>query len=512
MGTSFNSKIPNDKLVFSLDAGNSSCANSDSFSGARTGTGGSVSEIYYDGVVHRVHSFSAVGDSTFNLGQDTDVEYLVVAGGGGGGGGNPGGGGGGGGVVTNENGDLLRVNGSTNYTITVGDGGAGGSPVVSFNGEDSSALGIVAKGGGGGGCLQPDRDLYQFGSSGGSGGGATAYGGDVNYFQDVTGGEGYPGQGFPGGAAFADTGSFYAAAGGGGAGSSGTNGGRNGFSTGGFGRKTTFVTGEEYYYGGGGGGGRFPTQTQSTGGLGGGGLGGNSAVVGGNGVDGQGGGGGGGNPTGGDGGSGFVGIRYKRYGQVNDLINPERNLEVLGGTSFDSNLGGSFSFNGSDAYLSKRDTGIEDSLNINGPVSIFAWIKQPTASGIQYIVTKNNSGGTADMQFMLGIDGGIPQFSIGGVTGNGGSSVSSNVWSFIGVSWDGSQTVNSYKNGNLVKQSTINPSLVNMSQKPNFAVGARNPGAFYFLGNISQVFVYSRNLVEDEVYDFYKNTKTRYGL
>jgi hypothetical protein len=183
----------------------------------------------YETSTDRYHVFLSPG--TFVLNQDTFVNGLVVAGGGGGGSGDMGGGGGAGGARE------FAVDKSTgDFSIVVGAGGAGGAeawgdgypsnpplgPVNSYagqngyNGEDSSALGYTASGGGGGRCYNPTARL-----PGGSGGGGAWYGPSPTL--TVSGGIGNtpstsPPQGNPGG-----DGTLYKGGGGGGAGAAGSN-------------------------------------------------------------------------------------------------------------------------------------------------------------------------------------------------------------------------------------------------------------------------------------------------
>lgn len=160
-------------------------------------TGGTVTNVTVEGINYRVHTFTSVGRNTFTVTRSGQVEYLVVAGGGAGGpgscnaGSNSGGGAGGllTGLTTVEAGE---------YFVTVGTGGAGpsqGNPPV--NGGNSSALGVTAIGGGGGGVADSGctgGSSIANAASGGSGGGAQSYTGSF-----YTGGKGTPGQGNAGG-------------------------------------------------------------------------------------------------------------------------------------------------------------------------------------------------------------------------------------------------------------------------------------------------------------------------
>lgn len=144
---------------------------------------------------YKVHTFTSNGDFNISsLGYNADlgkVDYLVVAGGGSGG--PPGGGGGGaGGMLTGTN---LTVS-ATNYPIVVGAGGTGTAyPSPGNNGQNSTALGLTAIGGGGGGSTWGNGTNNEAGGkAGGSGGGA---GINSNYI--ASGGAGTAGQGNKGG-------------------------------------------------------------------------------------------------------------------------------------------------------------------------------------------------------------------------------------------------------------------------------------------------------------------------
>ena len=215
-----------------------------------------------------------------------NVEYLIVAGGGSAGmSGNTcdGGAGGAGGVVTGSTPTIV----GNSYTMTVGSGGVSAFDFGSSwgrNGNNSSAFGFTAIGGGGGGGAvgEGPSEFPQDGSQGGSGGG-----GACGRF----GGAGIAGQGFAG---------THGNVGGGG-------GGAGGVGNSGHGGPGATVWGSAY--GGGGGNG------SGLGGTGGGGNGDETGLSR-NGVPNTGGGGGTGDPltVGGSGGSGIIIVRYPNAG------------------------------------------------------------------------------------------------------------------------------------------------------------------------------------------------------
>ena len=262
---------------------------------------------------YRIHTFTNAGSSTLTVNAGGDVEVLVVAGGGGGG--RFGGGGGAGGLVYSN---AFAVTAS-NYTVIVGDGGAGSTVdhVVGANGSNSVFGALTAYGGGGGGSrLQSSPYTGQNGGGGGSGGG----GSPSDAAPQGIGGSPTNGQGNAG----SNGGGYgWGGGGGGGAGSPGSNttiagraGSYDNAGQGGDGRAYA-ITGSNAWYAGGGGGGTYVdgTGNGAAGGRGGGGAGQRNAV-GTAGTPNTGGGGGAGAHSssaalnGGKGGSGIVIVKY----------------------------------------------------------------------------------------------------------------------------------------------------------------------------------------------------------
>jgi hypothetical protein len=242
-----------------------------------------------------------------------DVNFLVVAGGGGAGGqqyasvGAGGGGAGGFRCSVDKTGmglaaeDGIDITLSTNYTVTVGAGGAGGAALsyaAGVSGSDSVFSTITSLGGGNGISGPPNFRVPLDGGCGGAGG-----------FQQTRHGNGTLGQGFSAGACQA---SVAGASGGGGAGAYGVFALTTAGGAGGAGLATTITGSSVFYAGGGGGGGQG---TAPAGGNGGGGNGGShtssvTAASNGTANTGGGGGGGAGANAGANGGSGVVILRY----------------------------------------------------------------------------------------------------------------------------------------------------------------------------------------------------------
>lgn len=259
--------------------------------------------------VDSTQGWLAYGTANFAGGPPPGVNYLVV-GGGAGGGGWVGGGGGAGGYRTGTE----SVTAGTSYSITVGNGGNGGTyPGANqgSSGGSSTFSTITSAGGGGGGSYGNPSGSTADGVAGGSGGGG---GGKVS--GTSTGGAGNtpsvsPSQGNAGGNAYS-TNTNWASGGGGGANASGSDGGasRNGGAGGAGKTGPSFASSygaSGVFAGGGGGSGDL---SGGAGGSGGGGAGG-TTTGGANGSSNTGGGGGGlRDATGKNGGSGVVIIAY----------------------------------------------------------------------------------------------------------------------------------------------------------------------------------------------------------
>jgi hypothetical protein len=283
-----------------------------------------------------VHTFPSSG--SFIPFTNMEVEYLVIAGGGGGGGsgtdgsgGVGGGGGGAGGYRSSVIGELsgrnstaesrLSLTANTNYTVTIGAGGAAGTNgATPGKGSNSVFSTITATGGGAAWARFPLFSTPTDSGNGGSGGGGSS---DVN---NAVGGLGTSAQGFDGGnSGDSSTQGYRTGAGGGGAGGAGisTNNSTNNYNGGAGGSGlSSNITGTSIARAGGGGGGggnTAGTGAGGAGGLGGGGRGGDrnggANISAGTANTGGGGGGAGagtsGSTTGTAGGSGIVIVRYK---------------------------------------------------------------------------------------------------------------------------------------------------------------------------------------------------------
>jgi len=257
-----------------------------------------------------------------------NVDYLVVAGGGGGGGTTsdaPGGGGAGGLITSYGNnsgggaspGSALSLLISTNYTVTVGQGGNGGAGRNPGTDGANSVFNTITSTGGGGGGTSEGTVAEDTGRTGGSAGGSGT--GSSSTARPSTPAVSNPVQGYAGGASITSSGKR-----GGGGGGAGESGNTDGQGYGGDGLEVS-ITGSAVFYAGGGGGGYFGSTSSVPGGSGGGGdCPSGSNGNGGDGTDNTGGGGGaakrssgGGSRNGGNGGDGVVILRYPNNYTIN---------------------------------------------------------------------------------------------------------------------------------------------------------------------------------------------------
>lgn len=513
-------------------------------------TGGTVYDVDVEGVTYRVHVFTNTGNSTFTVTHGGRIEYLIVAGGGSGGSGegNPAGdspgGGGAGGLIT---GFTTLV--PQSYTITVGNGASTrvtGTSQDGSPGQNSSAFGLTAIGGGAGGREEGPGGA---GGSGGGGGGSCISG-------RKAGGSPTSGQGNPGGTGGDSGCTRRAGAGGGGAGIAG---GDDRGQLGGWGGNglLTNITGLDVYYAGGGGAGNAANTagTPGAGGLGGGGAGGTSPSGPGTDATPNTGGGGGGTGSGtsttnGLGGSGIVVVKYP-LGLENSNTAPGRVINsglVLdidfarptvyngtGTTVYDSRLNGftgslingptfvdprthrsSFRFNGSNNYI------ITPSLGPNNPltqITLEAWCfprRAPSTGTIRGavisghpshylgIIDSQNGGATHALHWALQTTTNRPGSLVG--------SIPRFAWSHIVGTYDGAN-MRAFINGVLVYDVALTG---NIQGDGRWTIGTYLPtltdGTHNWDGEIAISKIYNRALSQAEIQQSFNATRWRFGV
>jgi hypothetical protein len=492
--------------------------------------GGTVTQI----TDYTVHTFN--GTAALQVLEDALIIEYIIVGGGAGGGGSHGGGGGAGGFLSGT-----KTLSKGLYTITIGAGGTvTASNAVGNTGNNTTAFGLIAKGGGGGGYEGVDGAS---GASGGGGGGKTTGGANNISGQGNRGGVGANYNG-------------YGGAGGGGAGAVGTNAGQTSPYSGGNGGsgKLSTITGASVYYAGGGGGAGYNPSgtTPGTGGLGGGGNGGNygTSTYGIAGSANTGGGGGGfgtAAPTyTSAGGSGIVIIRYKKTNTTNTIVtsnllfSADATAGVGGviGTSwsdasgngytgtlintigYDVTDGGAILFDGSgNPYATIPDSDHTDTFTIE------AWIHPTSTNGM--ILKKNTENDYWPAISLAIIDGSLYGYYSSAVYGNclegaytATNTIAVNTWYHVAFS-KGSAGYTSMKlHINGISQSYTNylygghvNNVANSTKPYHIGINFDTPNYLSkFKGKIAIVRVYSKQLTDVEVLQNFNSGRENYGL
>ena len=501
-----------------------------------------------------------------NVGKGSSVEVLVV--GGGGGGGMDMGAGGGGGQAFVDN---YSVQTNVGIPVTIGGAGAG-SPGQYGNFPAAGSMGGTTRfgaasaigGGGGGSGHYIDNYLGQQGQDGGNAGGDPP-----NWGRNRGQGQLSSYGGYGGGAAGTNGDGSYTAGGGGGASRPGA-GGRGSWRAGDGGSGLlSAITGTSYYWGGGGGGAGH-TNTAGGGGVGGGGGGsaypgggtaggggagynsgasgtvGVSANGGAGGTNTGGGGGGGSHATsvGGNGGSGIVIVRY--YGSqkatggtvstagsytvhtftssgtftptewigARDLSETDSTV-LVNGTTYSSDNGGSYTFNGSSTHISAGAfTGVtnftveiwfksSDVSNYRNPIDC-NWLRfNGTYSNIGPRLEQNSSGNLV--------------WTFGDTSGNYenrtvvSSGLAQSVYHHTCLTKSGS-TFTSFYNGVAVQTGAASYSWPGDFNDVQIGRGFSTSGERWFSGSIPLVKLYNRALISEEVLQNFYASRGRFGI
>lgn len=195
-----------------------------------------------------------------------------------------------------------------------------------------------------------------------------------------------------------------------------------------------------------------------------------------------------------------------------DLSSHGTNGTLINGVSYSSSNGGSFSFDGTDDYIT-----ISSYSNINlNEGTICAWVKYTDISTNRVVVSYGGNG--ADRGFLLQNENNVAN-KIGFSTfrGAGSSSYSSNTVSsplvntwIYQVGWYNLTQNKIFINGYLHNMTTSTSS--SLLSATNLWLGNEPNRSYYFVGNIGAVHIYNRSLSSAEILSNYYSTKSRFGL
>ena len=196
-----------------------------------------------------------------------------------------------------------------------------------------------------------------------------------------------------------------------------------------------------------------------------------------------------------------------------DLSGKGNNGTLTNGPTFDSGNGGSIVFDGTDDYVTTGTTLTDaDELyaNTGNAWSTSSWFNVDAISGLDKVVTGRGSGVDGATVYAVWINNADLKVRLrGGTSTNISTSIASNTWYNVVVTWDGT-TANGYLNGQFVTTLAVGTAS---NQTNTFTIGATNSGVLSEMdGKISQTLVYNRALTAAEVKQNYRNIKGRYGL
>jgi fibronectin type 3 domain-containing protein len=135
------------------------------------------------------------------------------------------------------------------------------------------------------------------------------------------------------------------------------------------------------------------------------------------------------------------------------------------------------------------------SLNMTAGITIGAWINPVDWAGNRRILQKGNS----DNQYRLLVEGGALKFHLNGVNSVTGTLPSSNVWTYVAGTWDGS-TMKLYTNGVLQASLAAGGSIATTADP--LAIAKKNTGTAtgdYFSGQLDEIRLYNRALAVTEI-------------
>jgi hypothetical protein len=502
-------------------------------------TGGTITN---DGeyIIHSFTNDSASENFITDVALTADV--LIIAGGGGGGM-DMGGGGGAGGLIYRQG---ISISAGTN-AIVVGSGGAGapaastgGQPsgheftVNATAGEDTTAFGYTADGGGYGGSARWNGTNNSISgsaggvpSSGGSGGGASGYGytgnGDngTNYL--AGGAVSTAGQGNAGGQGRVG----YYSGGGGGASEAGWHYDiSSSYAEGGDGIQIN-IDGNNYYWAGGGGGGAYSKDRGGHGGEGGGGGGAVGTTTGGSGINAGSAGGGGTNYQQTVGAGGDAGANTGGGGGGGAHYNNSANKGGAGGSGIvivryhRSFAPRRFYLNFDDTTAVARWSSTPSPFDTQTAVTVAIWVRLGTNTVHQSLVLEGADSSANNSCYMLrSYASQVYGWSITNSSGSAFTSVTTastaDQWQYVVATFNGTTDSGGqvlYVDGVEKVSTTAATATMRLDTDYGFSIGG-DRGTRYGLidGDISQVKIYNRALSSAEILQNYNVHKGRFGL
>ena len=201
-----------------------------------------------------------------------------------------------------------------------------------------------------------------------------------------------------------------------------------------------------------------------------------------------------------------------------DLSGNGNNGTLVNGVGYNSDNGGSLSFDGVNDYVSKSSW-------VNPPTTVFSigcWVKFSDNLNNRYVLSFGRDAGGPFLGgialFAYGFDVVADQlfFELGSAFGRVSSGIvpSLGVWYYLTVTADGTNT-RFYLNAEL--KNTSSQGGGGIASNPTLSVGSYvnnggTPSTFFHSGNIAQVSIYNRALTAQEIQQNFNATRSRYGI
>jgi len=188
------------------------------------------------------------------------------------------------------------------------------------------------------------------------------------------------------------------------------------------------------------------------------------------------------------------------------------NNGTITGATYGSADGGYFDFDGNDYVTTGTTLTDADQLLANASTawSTSSWFNVDVIDGASKAVTGRGGGIGSQATYVVYVESADLRVRLrGGTTINISTSIATNTWYNVVVTWDGT-TANGYLNGQFVTTIAVGTAS---NQTNTFTIGATGSGTSReFDGKISQTLVYNKALTPSEVTQNFDALKGRYSL
>jgi hypothetical protein len=209
---------------------------------------------------------------------------------------------------------------------------------------------------------------------------------------------------------------------------------------------------------------------------------------------------------------------YPGSGNTWSDLSGNNNNGTINGPTHDS-VNGSFTFDGSDDSINLGNVDL-----ITTAFSIETWFKGNAiqTGTFNSIVSKDAPGTlgsftmTSDQNnnyIRVGYNGTLGQREVNGAGTVGASDLKANTWFHYCGTWDGSNLLSLYRNGELIKTTTGANGEIITGNSSDLLIGDRTAADGYFNGDISLVRIYNnKTLSQVEVKQNFEALRGRYAI